>query len=375
MGEAMSLGLVVRQFASVIAVMTAVAFGLWALLSFMQHAWLTFILASILFAGAVGGVIFLYTLISEQANVDPKLVQTKIAAPAYDANIRLCVVGKTRERAERKLREIVAAYRRLNLQSGNSFVGRFAEFDPRLLSPDRPSIWNELTARVTRLSVNELAGLWHLPVGVEVSGVERTMTKRLLPLPTTVQEGILVGHSIHQGRKIPVHLQEESLWHHIFMVAKTQKGKSTLMSHLAAAAMQRDTAVVVIDPHGDLARSMLGLVPRSRLGDVIYIDFSDAQQVVGLNLLDMAQGRNADTIVSNIVHVGELIWSDYWGPRMEDALRMALRSLLIANEKLVQEHERQFTLIDIPMLFEMDNFRHRLFKEYVKVPEVLHWWT
>jgi hypothetical protein len=48
---------------------------------------------------------------------------------------------------------------------------------------------------------------------------------------------------------------------------------------------------------------------------------------------------------------------------------------LIANEKLVQEHERQFTLIDIPMLFEMDNFRHRLFKEYVKVPEVLHWWT
>ena len=375
MGEAMSLGLVVRQFVSVIAVMTALGFGLWAFVSFMQHAWLTFLFASLLFAGAVGGVIFLYTLIGEQANVDPKLVQTKIAAPAYDATIRLFIVGKTRERAERKLREMIAAYRRLNLQSGNSFVGRFAEFDPRVLSPERPSIWNELTARVTRLSVDELAALWHLPVGEQVPGVERMLAKRILPLPTTVQQGILIGHSRHQGQQIPVHLDEESLWHHIFMVAKTQKGKSTLMSHLAAAAMQRDTAVVVIDPHGDLARSMLGLVPRSRLGDVIYIDFSDAQQVVGLNLLDMAQGRSADTIVSNIVHVGELIWSDYWGPRMEDALRMALRSLLIVNEKLVQEHERQFTLIDIPMLFEMDNFRHRLFKEYVKVPEVLHWWT
>jgi hypothetical protein len=373
-GDAMSLGLVVRQFASVITVMTAAAFGLWAILSFIQKAWLTFFFASILFSFAAYGVMWLYSLISEQSNVDPKLVQTKIAAPAYDANIWLFVVGRTQERAERKLREIVAAYRRLNLQSGNSFVGRFVEFDPRVLSPDRPSIWDELTARITRLSVNELAGLWHLPVGAEVPGVERMLAKRILPLPANVQQGILVGHSIHQGRKIPVHLQEEALWHHIFMVAKTQKGKSTLMAHLAAAAMQRDTAVVVIDPHGDLARSMLRLVPRSRMGDVIYIDFSDAQQVVGLNLLDMAQGRNADTIVSNIVHVGELIWSDYWGPRMEDALRMALRSFLIVNEKLVQEHERQFTLIDIPQLFEMDNFRHRVFKEYVKDPEVLHWW-
>jgi hypothetical protein len=375
MGEAMSFGLVVRQFVSVIAVMTAVAFGLWALLSFMQHAWLTFILASVLFAGAVRGVIFLYTLISEQANVDPKLVQTKIAASAYDANIRLFIAGKTRERAERKLREIVAAYRRLNLQSGNSFVGHFAEFDPRVLSPDRPSLWNELTARVTRLSVNELAALWHLPVGAEVPGVERMLAKRILPLPTTVQKGILIGHSRHQGQQIPVRLGEESLWHHIFMVAKTQKGKSTLMAHLAAEAMRKKTALVVIDPHGDLARSLLGLVPRSRASDVVFIDFSDMHQVVGLNLLDMSQGRNADAIVSNIVHVGELIWSDNWGPRMEDALRMALRTLLSANEILARRRQPQFTLLDIPPLFELPNFRHRLIEQYVGDQEILQWWT
>jgi hypothetical protein len=375
LGEAMSLGLVVRQFVSVVTVMTALAFGLWALVSFIQHAWLTFILASILFAGAVGGVIFLYTLISEQTNVDPKLVQTKIAAPAYDANIRLFVVAKTRERAERKLREIIAAYRRLNLQSGNAFVGRFAEFDPRILALDPVSWWRELTARVTRLSVDELAALWHLPVGAEVPGVERTLTKRLLPLPTTVQQGILIGHSIHQGKKIPVHLAEESLWHHIFMVAKTQKGKSTLMAHLAAEAMRKETALVVIDPHGDLARSLLGLVPRSRASDVVFIDFSDMHQVVGLNLLDMSQGRNADAIVSNIVHVGELIWSDNWGPRMEDALRMALRTLLSANEILARRRQPQFTLLDIPPLFELPNFRHRLIEQYVGDQEILQWWT
>ena len=375
MGEAMSLGLVVRQLISVIAIMTAVAFGLWAILSFIQKAWLTFFMAGILFSGAVIGVMWLYSLISEQVNVDPKLVQEKIATPAFDASIRLFVVGKTQESAHRKLQEIVAAYRRLNLQSGNSFVMQPADFDPRVISLDGVSWLKELTARVTRLSTNELASLWHLPVGAEIPGVERTMAKRLLPLPTTVQKGILIGHSRHQGQEIPVHLDEESLWHHLFMVAKTQKGKSTLMAHLAAEAMRRETALVVIDPHGDLARSLLGLVPRSRASDVVFIDFSDRHQVVGLNLLDMSQGRNADAIVSNIVHVGELIWSDNWGPRMEDALRMALRTLLSANEILARRHQPQFTLLDIPPLFELPNFRHRLIEQYVGDQEILQWWT
>jgi hypothetical protein len=89
----------------------------------------------------------------------------------------------------------------------------------------------------------------------------------------------------------------------------------------------------------------------------------------------MSQGRNADAIVSNIVHVGELIWSDNWGPRMEDALRMALRTLLSANEILARRRQPQFTLLDIPPLFELPNFRHRLIEQYVGDQEILQWWT
>ncbi len=374
-GEAMTMGLFLRQFVSVIAVMTAVAFGFWALLAYVNHAWITFFVAGTLFSFAVMGVLSLYVMINEQANVDPKLVQTKIVTPAYDASIRLFVVAKTQENANRKLREIVAAYRRLNLQSGNSFIGKFAEFDPRVLSLDRPSLWNELTAHVTRLSANELASMWHLPVGADVQLIRRTMWKRILPLPADVQEGILIGHSIHRGKNIPVHLSEETLWHHIFMIAKTQKGKSTLMAHLASEAMRQETAVVVIDPHGDLARSLLGLVPRARASDVVYIDFSDSHQVVGFNLLDMSQGRKADDIVANIVHVGGLIWSDNWGPRMEDALRTALRTLLAANEILSRRHQAQFTMLDIPPLFELPNFRHRLIEQYVADQKILDWWS
>ncbi len=374
MGESMSLGLVVRQFASVITVMTAVAFGLWAILSFIQKAWLTFFFAGILFSFAAYGVMWLYSLISEQANIDPKLVQAKIATPAYDASLRLFVVGRTQERADQKLRELVAAYCLFNLQSGNSFTAKRVDFDPRVMRLESASWLDELTAHVTRLSTNEIASLWHLPVG-EVQGVEHTMAKRILPLPATVEKGILIGHSVHQGKRIPVHLHPETLLHHSFMVAKTQMGKSTLMAHLAAEAMRQDSGLVVIDPHGDLVRTLLGLVPLERTSDVVYIDLSDSQRVVGFNLLDLTQGRPATEIVSNFVHAGELIWKDNWGPRMEDALRMSLRTLLEVNERLIEEGKPQFTVIDIPALLELESFKVRVLDKYIRDDGVLQWWA
>ncbi len=374
-GEAMTMGSFLRQFVTAIALLPTLGFGLWALFSYMRQDWLTFLLSGVLFAGCIAGMMLLYQLFTGFASVDPNLVKEKIAAPAYDVNIRLFVAAKTAERADRKLREIAAAYRAVNLQSGNSFEAHRAEFDPRTLSLERASILSELTGHVMRLSTGELAALWHLPVGADLQQLERTLAKRILPLPRTVDEGILIGHSTHHGQHIPVHLATEALWRHIFMVAKTQKGKSTLMAHLAAEAMRKNIALVVIDPHGDLVRTLLGLVPTERAGDVIYLDFSDTHQVVGLNLLDVTQGRAPNEIVSNIVHVGNLIWTDNWGPRMEDALRMCLRPLLAMNEKLAREGKPQFTLIDIPALLELETFRLRLLREKVHAREVLQWWA
>ncbi|MCL4488338.1 MAG: type IV secretion system DNA-binding domain-containing protein [Chloroflexi bacterium] len=376
-GQAMTMGLYFRQFASVILVIVTLGACLYALMMYLQHHWLEFMACAFFSALCAGGVALLYKFLVERDNADPKLVQRKTEGTAYDVSFRLVAVAPSPERAQRLLRQLAMAYRQFGSSSGNALIAHRAAFDPRQIGIEPWTWWEQITEKTMRLNVAELATLWHLPVGQDVQLIERTQAKRLLPLPTDVQKGILVGRSRHQGQTIPVHLAPESLWHHVFMVAKTQKGKSTLMAHLAVEAMRQAerTALVVIDPHGDLARSLLGLVPRERAGDVVYIDFSDRQQVVGLNLLDMSQGRDADAIVSNVVHTGELIWSDYWGPRMEDALRMALRTLLAANEKLAQKNEKQFTLIDIPALYELPNFRHRLLEQYVSDQEILRWWT
>ncbi len=374
-GERVTVAVAFRQFISVMTIMMAVAFGLWALFSFLQHAWLAFITASVLFSATVGGVMWLYQLMVEQTNVDPELVRVKIATPAYDANIRLFVFGNTPERARARLRGLVAAYGCANLESGNAFVGRQVEFDPRVLVLEPRSWWKEWIGRMTRLNVSELAGLWHLPLGPAMPLIRRTLAKRILPLPEQVSRGVLIGYSNFQDKHIPVRIAPEILAHNVFMVAKTQKGKSTLMARLAVAAMREDAALVVVDPHGDLARSLLNLIPPEREGDVSYLDFGDTQQVVGFNLLDMNQGRSARMIVNHIMDVGKLIWSDFWGPRMSDALRVALDTLVAANEKLALRGEPQFTLIDVPSLFEFPAFRRRLVEEYATDSVIKDWWN
>ena len=376
-GEPLTIAVYLRQFVSLIVFMIALALSIWTLLAWMQRHWLEFLIAAPLASVAILAIWYLLMLTLEQSNVNPELVQLKIKSAAYDVSLRLTAWAPSPERAHELVHQLALAYRQYDLASSNALIAQRAVFHPQVLEVERPSLWDEFRGSATRLNVAELAGLWHLPIDKDVPLVERTLAKRLLPLPQTVREGMLVGHSEHQGRIVPVHLSSDAIWRHAFMVAKTQRGKSTLMGQFAVEAMQPDhqTAVVVIDPHGDLVRSLLPLVPREHVSDVVYIDFSEKQQVIGLNLLDMRQGRDADQIVSNIVHVGELVWSDYWGPRMEDALRYAVRTLLTVNEKLVQRGERQFTLLDIPPLFELENFRHRLLDEFVKDDdELLEWW-
>ncbi len=375
-GEPLTIRVVGRQAASVVSWVFMVASLLHALMMFLQHQWIALFLDSPFVVVSCAAVGFFLKMTLDEQSLNPELVQKKIQAVAYDVNLRLTAFAPTSERARELLHELADAYRQFDLASGNGLEGRWTDFDPRVLERERTSWWNEFRGRANRLNVAELAAMWHLPLDRDVPLIERTQAKRLLPLPATVEEGVLIGYSDHQGHRVPVHLSKAALWGNCFMVAKTQAGKSTLMGHLASAVMEEKEGrgLVVIDPHGDLVRSLLPLVPRERVSDVVFVDFSEPERVLGLNLLDMKQGRSADKIASGIVHVGQLVWSEFWGPRMESALRFAVRTLLAANAELVKLGERQFTILDIPPLFQLENFRNRVINQYVKDKSVLQFW-
>lgn len=96
-----------------------------------------------------------------------------------------------------------------------------------------------------------------------------------------------------------------------------------------------------MDPHGDMFRELLGLVPEHRLKDVVVFNPSDRDYPIGLNIL--APGIKFDNdenahewITSTILSVfAKLADPNQWGPRMEHVLRnTTLTALSLPNPTL-----------------------------------------
>ncbi len=229
------------------------------------------------------------------------------------------------------------------------------------------------------LSVRELAGLWHLPhTTADTPLLERTRARRWLPMPTTVAEGCRIGRSTHQGRTVPVALPNELLRRHLLLVARTRRGKSSLLLRLAEHAMAQGDSLLLIDPHRDLAEGALGLAPADRREALVYLDVGRADRPFGLNLLDAGLGWDRDRAVSNTLTIFQREWDGFWGPRMEDAFRFALASLIDANHALctadpVRGRDGQYTLLHVPAILSDPRFRAEVL-ERVADPAIHGWW-
>jgi hypothetical protein len=154
------------------------------------------------------------------------------------------------------------------------------------------------------------------------------------------------------------------------------------MLRLAQYSMhaQPRRAVLLVDPHRDLAEAALGLVPRERSADVVFLDVADRARPFGLNLLDTGLGWDRDRAVANALAVFQHEWGErYWGPRMEDAFRFALLTLFDANIALcgadpVGGRAAQHTLLEVPAILSDTAFRRHVLGT-VTDPSVRAWWS
>ncbi|HEY0582946.1 MAG TPA: hypothetical protein VGE94_12240, partial [Chloroflexota bacterium] len=184
------------------------------------------------------------------------------------------------------------------------------------------------------------------------------------------------------GRQVPVALPADLLQRHSLLVAKTRRGKSTLLLRLAHDAMQAEPrrSLLLVDPHADLASHALGLVPPQRADDAVYLDVADRDRPFGLNLLDTGLGWDRDRAVANTLAVFQREWGDrFWGPRMEDAFRFALMSLFEANLALCAAdpaggRATQHTLLEVPTVLSDIPFRRHVLSA-VTDPSVRAWWS
>ena len=145
---------------------------------------------------------------------------------------------------------------------------------------------------------------------------------------------------------------------------------------MASGARLVPGSLVLVDPHRDLARAALGLVPPGSQDRVVYLDVAEQDRPFGLNLLDAGLGWQRDKAVSNCLAIFEREFGGFWGPRMEDAFRFALLTFFEANQSLCREpngRARQHTILEVPALLSDPAFRHSVLPRVVD-PLVKAWW-
>lgn len=115
---------------------------------------------------------------------------------------------------------------------------------------------------------------------------------------------------------------------HLAVLGKTGVGKSTLLFNLLTADIRAGSGVCLIDPHGDLAVSVLRGVPPHRANDVILLDASDTSYPVSFNPLANVVHHERPLVAAGVLSAFRKLYSDFFGPRMEHILRNTLLTVL-----------------------------------------------
>lgn len=159
-------------------------------------------------------------------------------------------------------------------------------------------------------------------------------------------------------------IKEKNRRGHMYVVGKTGTGKSSLLGNMLISDLSQGNGVALIDPHGDLAETMLRFIPPNRVGDIIYLNPSDLEYPIAFNPLRKVAPDYQHLVVSGLISVFKKIWHEFWGPRLEHLLRHALSSLLDYPGS---------TLLDVTRIFTDTSFRAKVLT-HVKQPAVRDFW-
>lgn len=151
---------------------------------------------------------------------------------------------------------------------------------------------------------------------------------------------------------------------HTYVIGKTGTGKSTLLRSLILQDIHAGRGVGLIDPHGDLAESLLASIPPHRLADVVYFNAADTEYPLAWNVLKNKEGMSSALVASGIVSAFKAIWKDSWGPRLEYLLYAAVASLLECENT---------SLLGVSRILSDKHYRAWVLKQ-VRDPGLLLFW-
>ena len=164
------------------------------------------------------------------------------------------------------------------------------------------------------LSPSELACLYHFPSTSDVGheGIKKSLS-RTIPMGLTAKEvkaDVYIGENVASDQTSLIGLSRDERARHLYIIGGTGNGKTTMLEYMVNQDINSNKGVMVIDPHGDLAESLIKHIPKTRIKDVIYFNPADINYPIGLNLLELPEGLSArdlaiekDRITESIISI------------------------------------------------------------------------
>lgn len=191
------------------------------------------------------------------------------------------------------------------------------------------------------LCASELADIFHFPhsISARTENVVKSLSKSL-PAPISLKGqselDVVLAKSDYDSSTL-IGLTTKERERHLFIIGGTGNGKTTLIQYALVQDIQNGKGVAIVDPHGDLAETLLDYVPKERVNDVIYFNPDDLSYPIGLNVLELTPGlsgddllREKDLVTESVISIFRKIFSDddTGGHRIEYVLRNAIQTAL-----------------------------------------------
>lgn len=272
-------------------------------------------------------------------------VKSKIDQPLFEASLRLLVRADTKQYRLRTngflaaLGSLGSPYQSLILKGKGllSFILRpISAIATRRLSLGNNSI----------LSVSELTDIYHFPHTDTTKTEDMVKIKSpQLPAPLSFKQSATMLDNIfaknsYGGSETAIGQTLRERQRHTYILGATGSGKTNLLSNMIYQDIVNGKGVAVLDPHGQLVESLLRVIPKERIKDVVWFAPDDDAYPIALNLMELPKAEDGQfsasqlqkqksLVCSSIISIIEKFYdAKFFGPRMEYVLRNTILTAL-----------------------------------------------